>query len=164
MSHTIGDTFLFSSKYWDQTGISGCLICDGSTYTVKDYGALAAALQSYTDDTGVSFTVPNLTPSAPSGLTPYVVATGTFPSDIPVPVPNYQVVSGQYLGEIVYSSATYPPSGWAVCDGSLLKVAQNTSLFSEYGNAFGGDGQKTFALPTVSGAIIATTGIFPSRN
>ena len=55
MSHTIGDTFLFSSKYWDKTGISGCLMCDGSTYTVKDYGALAAALQSYTDDTGVSF-------------------------------------------------------------------------------------------------------------
>ncbi|MCH9737294.1 MAG: hypothetical protein K0U42_00870 [Actinomycetia bacterium] len=28
----------------------------------------------------------------------------------------------------------------------------------------GGDGKKTFALPTVSGAIIATTGIYPSRN
>ncbi|MBT4949029.1 MAG: hypothetical protein HON35_04500 [Actinobacteria bacterium] len=163
MSHTIGDTFLFSSN-WDKTGISGCLICDGSTNTVKDYDALAAALRSYTDDTGVSFTVPNLTPSAPSGLTPYIVATGTFPSNIPVPVPNYQVVSGQYLGEIVYSSATYPPSGWAVCDGSVLQIAQSTSLFAIYGNAFGGDGRKTFALPAVSGAIIATTGIYPSRN
>ncbi len=163
MSHTIGDTFLFSSN-WDKTGISGCLICDGSTNTVKDYDALAAALGTYTDDTGVSFTVPNLTPSAPSGLTPYIVATGTFPSNIPVPVPNYQVVSGQYLGEIVYSSATYPPSGWAVCDGSVLQIAQSTSLFAIYGNAFGGDGRKTFALPAVSGAIIATTGIYPSRN
>ena len=163
MSHTIGDTLLFSSN-WDKTGISGCLICDGSTNTVKDYDALAAALQSYNDDTGVSFAVPNLTPSAPSGLTPYIVATGTFPSVIPVPVPNYQVVSGQYLGEIVYSSATYPPSGWAVCDGSLLQIAQSTSLFAIYGNAFGGDGRKTFALPAVSGAIIATTGIYPSRN
>jgi len=139
-------------------------MCDGSTYSVNDYGALAAALGTYTDDTGVSFTVPNLTPSAPSGLTPYIVATGTFPSVIPVPVPNYQVVSGQYLGEIVYSSATYPPSGWAVCDGSLLQIAQSTSLFAIYGNAFGGDGRKTFALPAVSGAIIATTGIYPSRN
>ena len=163
MSHTIGDTFLFCSL-WDNTGISTCLMCDGSTYSVNDYGALAAALGTYTDDTGVSFTVPNLTPSAPSGLTPYIVATGTFPSVIPVPVPNYQVVSGQYLGEIVYSSATYPPSGWAVCDGSLLQIAQSTALFSEYGNTFGGDGKKTFALPTVSGAIIATTGIYPSRN
>jgi microcystin-dependent protein len=139
-------------------------MCDGSTYSVNDYEALAAALGTYTDDTGVSFTVPNLTSSAPSGLTPYIVATGTFPSNYPVPVPNYQVVSGQYLGEVVYSSSTYPPSGWAVCDGSVLTIAQNTALYSEYGNTFGGNGQSTFALPTVSGAIIATTGIYPSRN
>ncbi len=163
MSHTIGDTFLFCSL-WDNTGISTCLMCDGSTYSVNDYEALAAALGTYTDDTGVSFTVPNLTSSAPSGLTPYIVATGTFPSNYPVPVPNYQVVSGQYLGEVVYSSSTYPPSGWAVCDGSVLTIAQNTALYSEYGNTFGGNGQSTFALPTVSGAIIATTGIYPSRN
>jgi len=163
MSHTIGDTFLFSG-YWDNTGISTCLMCDGSTYSVNDYDALAAALGTYTDDTGASFTVPNLTSSAPSGVTPYIVATGTFPSNIPVPVPNYQVVSGQYLGEIVYSSATYPPSGWAICDGSLLQISQNTALFSEYANSFGGNGKSTFALPTISGAIIATTGIYPSRN
>ena len=163
MSHTIGDTFLFCSL-WDNTGISTCLMCDGSTYSVNDYEALAAALGTYTDDTGVSFTVPNLTSSAPSGLTPYIVATGTFPSNYPVPVPNYQVVSGQYLGEVVYSSSTYPPSGWAVCDGSVLTIAQNTALYSEYGNTFGGNGQSTFALLTVSGAIIATTGIYPSRN
>jgi microcystin-dependent protein len=44
-----------------------------------------------------------------------------------------------------------------------LPVSQNTALFSLLGNQFGGDGQKTFALPTVSGAFIALTGSYPSR-
>lgn len=55
-------------------------------------------------------------------------------------------------------------TGWALCDGSLLPLAQNVSLFSLIGITFGGDGKKTFALPTVSGAFIALTGIYPSRD
>lgn len=58
----------------------------------------------------------------------------------------------------------HPPSDWDVCDGSVLQIAQNTALFALYGISFGGDGQSTFALPTVSGAIIATTGLYPVAN
>ena len=159
MNRNIGDTFLWTS-YWGD--IQGCLRCDGASYSVNDYGALAAALGATPTDAG-EFSVPDLTGSAPANLIPYVVATGTFPSDSPVPTPNYRVVDDHYLGEVDYSSDTYPPSGWAVCDGSLLPLSQNTALFSLLGNQFGGDGQKTFGLPTVSGAFIALTGSYPSR-
>jgi microcystin-dependent protein len=160
VNRNIGDTFLWTSNWGD---VQGCLRCDGANYSASEYGALAAALGVTPSDAG-EFPVPDLTGSAPTDLMPYVVARGTYPSDSPVPTPNYRLVDDHYLGEVIYSGDTYPPSGWALCDGSLLPLAQNVSLFSLIGITFGGDGKKTFALPTVSGAFIALTGIYPSRD
>ncbi len=160
MNRNIGDTFLWTS-YWG--GIQNCLRCDGSSYSLNDYGALAAAL-GVSESDGEEFSVPDLMSSAPTNLIPYVSATGAFPSDTPVPTPNYRLVEDHFLGEVDYSNDTYPPSGWAVCDGSLLPVSQNTALYSIIGPQFGGDGRTNFALPSVSGAFIALTGIYPSRD
>jgi len=162
MNRNIGDTFLWTS-YWN--GIGNCLRCDGATYSADTFGQLAAAVGAEpSDSTGANFTVPDSTASAPTNLVPYVVATGTFPSDCPVPVPNYRLVDDHNVGEVAYSSEASPPSGWALCDGSLIPLAQNPTLFSLLGTAFGGDGRKNFALPTVSGAFIALTGIYPNRE
>lgn len=48
--------------------------------------------------------------------------------------------------------------GWALCDGQLLPIAQNTALFSLLGTAFGGDGRSTFALPDLRGREIRGVG------
>lgn len=57
----------------------------------------------------------------------------------------------QYLGEIRLCAFDYAPGGWALCDGTLLSIAQNQALFSLLGTQYGGDGVSTFALPDLRG-------------
>ncbi|MGX7835566.1 phage tail protein, partial [Campylobacter fetus subsp. venerealis] len=45
----------------------------------------------------------------------------------------------------------FAPRGWALCQGQLLSIAQNTALFSLLGTMYGGDGRTTFALPDLRG-------------
>jgi microcystin-dependent protein len=47
----------------------------------------------------------------------------------------------------------FAPQGWAFCDGSLLSISENDTLFSLIGTTYGGDGQSTFALPNLAGRI-----------
>ena len=52
-----------------------------------------------------------------------------------------------YLGEIRLFAGNFAPKYWAICDGTLLPISQNTALFSLLGTMYGGDGKSTFALP-----------------
>lgn len=52
-----------------------------------------------------------------------------------------------FLSEIRIFSFSFPPRGWALCDGQLLPINQNQALFSLLGTTFGGDGRVNFALP-----------------
>lgn len=52
-----------------------------------------------------------------------------------------------YLGQIGIYGFNFAPRGWALCDGALLPVSQNTALFSLVGTLYGGNGTTTFALP-----------------
>jgi microcystin-dependent protein len=56
-----------------------------------------------------------------------------------------------YLGEIMLVGFNFAPVGWALCQGQLLSIAQNTALFSLLGTQFGGNGQTTFGLPDLRG-------------
>ncbi|OGU37230.1 MAG: hypothetical protein A2068_11155 [Ignavibacteria bacterium GWB2_35_6b] len=47
----------------------------------------------------------------------------------------------------------FAPRNWALCNGQLLSIAQNTALFSILGTTFGGDGRVTFALPDMRGRV-----------
>jgi microcystin-dependent protein len=47
----------------------------------------------------------------------------------------------------------FAPQGWAFCDGSLLAIAENDTLFNLIGTTYGGDGQSTFALPDLRGRL-----------
>jgi hypothetical protein len=52
-----------------------------------------------------------------------------------------------FLGQIMIFAGTYAPKGWALCNGQLLSIQQNSALFSLLGVTYGGDGRTTFALP-----------------
>src|SRR5207244_6227783 len=52
-----------------------------------------------------------------------------------------------FVAEIRIFGFNFAPAGWALCDGQLLPISQNTALFSLVGTFYGGDGQSTFALP-----------------
>jgi len=63
-----------------------------------------------------------------------------------------------FLGEIRYVSFNFAPQGWALCDGQLLAIKENTALFELIGTSFGGDGVNTFALPDMRGRVPVGTG------
>jgi microcystin-dependent protein len=58
-----------------------------------------------------------------------------------------------FMGELRMVSFSYPPRGWAFCNGQLMPINQNQALFSLLGTQFGGNGQTTFALPDLRGRI-----------
>jgi len=58
-----------------------------------------------------------------------------------------------FVGEIRMFGGNFAPLGWAFCDGSLLAIAQNDTLFQLIGTTYGGDGQTTFALPDLQGRV-----------
>jgi microcystin-dependent protein len=55
------------------------------------------------------------------------------------------------LGEIRLMAFTYAPRGWALCQGQILPIQQNTALFALLGTQYGGNGTTTFALPDLRG-------------
>jgi microcystin-dependent protein len=63
-----------------------------------------------------------------------------------------------FLSEIRLMSFSFPPKGWALCDGQLLPINQNQALFSLLGTTYGGDGQVNFALPDLRGRVPIHTG------
>jgi microcystin-dependent protein len=50
-------------------------------------------------------------------------------------------------------AGNFNPSGWAFCDGQLLAISENETLFQLIGTMYGGDGQSTFALPNLQSRI-----------
>jgi len=58
-----------------------------------------------------------------------------------------------YLGEIRMFAGNFAPAGWAFCDGRILSILENDTLFTLIGTSYGGDGQNTFALPDLRGRI-----------
>ncbi len=52
-----------------------------------------------------------------------------------------------FLAEIKIVGFNFAPRGWAFCDGQILPINQNQSLYSLLGTTYGGDGRTTFALP-----------------
>ncbi|TWF39863.1 microcystin-dependent protein [Chitinophaga polysaccharea] len=58
-----------------------------------------------------------------------------------------------FVGEIRMFAGTFAPAGWAICDGSLIPISENDTLFNLIGTTYGGDGQETFALPNLQGRV-----------
>ncbi|HZR02428.1 MAG TPA: tail fiber protein [Burkholderiales bacterium] len=56
-------------------------------------------------------------------------------------------MSSPFLGEIRMVGFNFAPRGWAMCNGQILPISQNTALFALLGTNYGGNGQTTFALP-----------------
>lgn len=56
-----------------------------------------------------------------------------------------------FLGEIRIFPMSWPPQGWALCNGASLAVNQFQALYSLLGQQFGGNGNTTFQLPDLRG-------------
>lgn len=65
------------------------------------------------------------------------------------------------LGEMRMFAGNFVPRNWAFCDGQLLPINSNQSLFSVLGTTYGGDGRTTFALPDLRGRSAVHSGDGP---
>lgn len=69
-----------------------------------------------------------------------------------------------FLAEIRLFAGAFAPTGWALCNGQLMAIAQNTALFSLLGTTYGGDGRTTFGLPNLQGAAPVQQGQGPGLS
>jgi microcystin-dependent protein len=73
-------------------------------------------------------------------------------------------MSEPFVGEIRMFGFGFAPQGWALCDGQLLPINQNTALFSLLGTTYGGDGRTTFALPDLRSRVPVGQGQGPGLS
>ena len=68
------------------------------------------------------------------------------------------------IGQIIQVGFNFVPRGFAFCDGQLLPINTNQSLFSLLGTIYGGDGRTTFALPDLRGRAALHPGDGPGLS
>lgn len=62
-------------------------------------------------------------------------------------------MSQPFVGEIRMFAGNFAPVGWAFCNGALMPISENETLFNLIGTTYGGDGQNTFALPDLRSRV-----------
>jgi microcystin-dependent protein len=73
-------------------------------------------------------------------------------------------MANPYVAEIRIFPFNFAPRGWAMCNGQLLPISQNTALFSLLGTTYGGDGKSNFALPNLQGCAPMDPGQGPGLS
>jgi microcystin-dependent protein len=73
-------------------------------------------------------------------------------------------MADNFVGEIRVFPFNFAPTGWALCNGQLMPISQNTALFSLLGTQFGGNGTTNFALPNLQGFIPVGQGQGPGLS
>src|SRR4030066_1570298 len=58
-----------------------------------------------------------------------------------------------YRGGSRMFAGNFAPAGWMFCEGQLLPISENETLFQLIGTTYGGDGQSTFGLPDLRGRV-----------
>jgi microcystin-dependent protein len=58
-------------------------------------------------------------------------------------------MTSPFTGEIQVFGFNFAPLNWAMCNGAVMAISQNTALFSLLGTTYGGNGQTTFQLPNL---------------
>lgn len=79
---------------------------------------------------------------------------------------NAQACSGDspMLGSMCVFAGNFAPRGWALANGQILPIAQNTALFSILGTTYGGDGRTSFGLPETRGRSVIGAGQSPGLS
>jgi microcystin-dependent protein len=73
-------------------------------------------------------------------------------------------MADQFLSEIRIFAGNFAPTGWALCNGQIMPISQNTALFSLLGTTYGGNGTSNFALPNLQGSTPIGAGQGPGLS
>ena len=163
---TLGEIRLFSGNFAPRNWA----FCDGQLIKISSKTALFVVLgNEYGGDGKTTFALPNLNeaqktlrskPDSPASAPKYIICiAGAFPSRDeqrvdPPPVepvkPVERDTQNRVLGEIRLFSGQFAPRGFIDCDGRLLPIRSNQSLFSILRTDYGGDGRTNFAVPNLT--------------
>ncbi|MDX6614752.1 MAG: hypothetical protein QOD75_3938 [Blastocatellia bacterium] len=180
MEHTyVGEIRIFAGNFPP----AGWELCNGQEMAISENDSLFNLIgTTYGGDGELSFRLPNLQGRSPvhktrnnqlgeTGLIGWKDWASSQSQKPETPAPGYLALnfiislfgfypspdSGggaePFLGEGRLFAFDFAPSGWASCNGQLLRINQNQALFSLLGTTYGGNGQTTFALPDLRGAI-----------
>lgn len=69
-----------------------------------------------------------------------------------------------FMGTVQSYAFPFAPRGWATCQGQTFNMSQHSALYALIGITYGGDGQRTFSLPNLSGRIIVGSGQLPGGS
>jgi microcystin-dependent protein len=67
-------------------------------------------------------------------------------------------MSAPFIGEVRLVGFNFAPVEWSVCNGALVPISENSTLFNLIGTIYGGDGQNTFALPNLQSRVAVHQG------
>jgi microcystin-dependent protein len=70
----------------------------------------------------------------------------------------------QFIGEVRLFGGSFAPLGWALCNGTVMSIAENQALFALIGATYGGDGTTTFALPDLRSRVAVGQGNGPTLS
>jgi microcystin-dependent protein len=73
-------------------------------------------------------------------------------------------MADQYLGQILLFPFNFTPVGFAMCQGQVMSISQNTALFSLLGTMYGGNGTTNFALPDLRARVPMGSGQGPGLS
>lgn len=92
----------------------------------------------------------------PQGLKGDTGAAGAAGAQGPQGLQGIQGAKGAApAGAVLFFAMAAAPSGWLVCDGSLVSRATYAALFAAIGSLYGaGDGATTFKLPDLRGEFL----------
>lgn len=162
VSGTIGGIDWTNGPYYLKTETDPA---GGTNYTISGASQMIStpyALYANNAQTAESATTINKTNLQPFTAIYYIIATDatghTFPSR------NGSAVTTSFLAEIRLFAGNFAPAGWSFCEGQLLPINTNQSLFSILGTAYGGDGRTTFGLPDLRGRVPIGPGSGPGLS
>ncbi|WP_299846567.1 phage tail protein [uncultured Roseovarius sp.] len=142
----------------DQTDPTGNMLATGSPRGTPSYVSLGSHTKVNMDEHAMSETGGGQahTNFQPYQAVKYVIALyGVYPSRSAGFLSDDEE---DYLGDIRPMAYNFAPRGWAQCNGQLLDIGSNQSLYSLLGTMYGGDGRKTFALPDLRGRVPIDSG------
>jgi len=73
-------------------------------------------------------------------------------------------MSSPFVAEIRPWACNFAPRGWALAQGQILPISQNTALFSLIGTYYGGNGTSNFQLPDLRSRVPMKYGQDPVGN
>jgi len=130
-------------------------ITEGGPGAGKVLTSDSTGLASWQTPSGGGETLPDSNMQPFLGINFIIALEGIFPSRNTSARSRTTEGSGldPFIGEIIMFAGNFAPQGWAFCNGQLLPINQNQSLFAILGTVYGGDGRTTFALPDLRGRV-----------